>query len=1398
MTTISTLVAGPIYPLDNYTTITSKGAVKGTAADGVIFQATTSSPTLVNGGLIQTYYLPFRHNNPAGVFMGAGTLINTGVINSYAFGLQGGTGLVDLVNSGTFTGVEQNSVYDVFYNDLSVSLGAGGVVTNLPSGVIGYGISLGANSTLINEGVIDGSLANYQPHARGAWFNGYVVNGVNAQINGYIYGSGTVVNAGTIGYGTGSGLAVSFRFGTASTLVLYPGSVLRGGAWGGNAIGSTVTSSLVFASAAGRGMVTSNVFSEFGQITVASGANWTVGGGNSLMAGQYLHQGGWLAIAGSFNSAGMVTATGQTALYSSGGTITNSGTIIGASNIGVELVGASLGDSGFVGGGSYGVILANDAGVSVAAGGTVSGNTGIEGWGTVTVAGEVIGTSATADQAIAFETGVTSHLVIDPGAVFVGQVYGGYREHARPQSELEFASGTEAGTLGGLGSQYQSFASVTIDSGAVWTAAGANTLGTYAALIVAGTLDVDGAGYSALGIEGTMTVAAGGRLTGPDLLGAQLTAGGSLMVAGTIAAADYGAYAFSGSTITNSGVVSGQRYGVGIDGGALVNSGMIQSGFYGVYDRSGKDSTITNLAGGTISGEFGVGAAGGVYNAGTIAAGTTSNNALTIHTGYAGQVTVAPGAVFIGAVNGGNTVGSGVTSSLVFAAGTADGTFSGLGTQYLNFGQITIAAGGTWTLTGSNMILAGQTLVALGALDLDGGLTVLGSFSHTGGLTLADGSFVIGDTETGVTYGAVATDEILSIASGGRVFATGTIPAVGPVPAGVRLTTSTFFNSGYVGSQDYGALGGAFIDNYADATISGGRIGVSSHGTLINAGLIAGYGTGTSVAVTLAEGSPNVVVVEPGASFAGLVDGGNAIGATAASTLVFGGHTAQGTFSGLGSHYVDFRYVSIGQYAFWQAAGDNTLLAGQTLSLLGAVSIAGSFENQGLVTTPVPVTTTVGGGFGMVANGYGISLLSGSRLVNDAGARLYGELYGVAGNGTVVNAGTIGHYFGSVGEFPGSGYAVTFAPGAGNRLVVDPGAVFDGAVGGGNTYGATAQSVLELASGAAAGTLVGFNSEFANFASVTVDSGANWTVTGIGNLEGETIADAGTLSLAGSQEFSGTIAFEGAGRTLGFATYGVDVPQFLGLAHNTIELVGVAQTEVGYYGGLLTLTGGDLLKLGGSYALDQVSVTDAGGNTYITACFASGTSILTPGGARAVETLRAGEMVLTASGRLAPVRWVGHRRTDLRRHTRPHDVMPVRVTQGAFGPSRPSKDLVLSPDHAVLVDGALIPIRHLINGGSIRQEKRASVTYWHIELDRHDVVLAEGLACETYLDTGNRAAFEGEAAVQLHPAFARAVWAEAGCAPILTDPADAALRAVHLRLLARARVPVGALRVASD
>jgi collagen type I alpha len=74
-------------------------------------------------------------------------------------------------------------------------------------------------------------------------------------------------------------------------------------------------------------------------------------------------------------------------------------------------------------------------------------------------------------------------------------------------------------------------------------------------------------------------------------------------------------------------------------------------------------------------------------------------------------------------------------------------------------------------------------------------------------------------------------------------------------------------------------------------------------------------------------------------------------------------------------------------------------------------------------------------------------------------------------------------------------------------------------------------------------------------------------------------------------------------------------------------------------------------------------------------------------------------------------------------------------------------------NHAIYVDDVLIPAKHLLNGTTIRQEWRWRVVYHHVELERHDVVLAEGLPTETYLDTGDRAKFSGAPMVVLHPDF---------------------------------------------
>ena len=121
--------------------------------------------------------------------------------------------------------------------------------------------------------------------------------------------------------------------------------------------------------------------------------------------------------------------------------------------------------------------------------------------------------------------------------------------------------------------------------------------------------------------------------------------------------------------------------------------------------------------------------------------------------------------------------------------------------------------------------------------------------------------------------------------------------------------------------------------------------------------------------------------------------------------------------------------------------------------------------------------------------------------------------------------------------------------------------------------------------------------------------------------------------------------------------------------------------------------------------------------------------------------------------------------------------MPVRVHAHALAPGQPYADLILSPDHALHVDGVLIPVRYLLNGATIVQETAESITYWHVELEHHGILLAQGLPAESYLDTGNRDSFTGGPSLALHPdfartEFARAVWSAQSCAPLVTEGAE--------------------------
>ncbi|MDY7025635.1 MAG: Hint domain-containing protein [Pseudomonadota bacterium] len=145
-------------------------------------------------------------------------------------------------------------------------------------------------------------------------------------------------------------------------------------------------------------------------------------------------------------------------------------------------------------------------------------------------------------------------------------------------------------------------------------------------------------------------------------------------------------------------------------------------------------------------------------------------------------------------------------------------------------------------------------------------------------------------------------------------------------------------------------------------------------------------------------------------------------------------------------------------------------------------------------------------------------------------------------------------------------------------------------------------------------------------------------------------------------------------------------------------------------------------------------------------CFMTGTKIATPAGEVAVETLAIGDEVTTAEGKTAAIKWMGYREVSATFAKKNAGAHPVLITAGAFGNGLPTADLRVSPEHAMLIDGVLIHAEALVNGSTIvREAITRSFAYYHIELEQHDLVLANGAPTETFVDAGGRGRFDNAA-----------------------------------------------------
>ncbi len=207
----------------------------------------------------------------------------------------------------------------------------------------------------------------------------------------------------------------------------------------------------------------------------------------------------------------------------------------------------------------------------------------------------------------------------------------------------------------------------------------------------------------------------------------------------------------------------------------------------------------------------------------------------------------------------------------------------------------------------------------------------------------------------------------------------------------------------------------------------------------------------------------------------------------------------------------------------------------------------------------------------------------------------------------------------------------------------------------------------------------------------------------------------------------------------------------------------------------------NIVTSGGPWELQVFDDGKGGTQLFLsTVCYAAGTRILTANGEVPVEQLAPGDLVVTidrGTRTLQPVKWIGERRLDLAAHPHPELAAPVRIRKDAFSEGIPTRDLLLSPEHCVFADGKLIPVRLLINSMTIVQEcLPRRVHYYHVEMPRHSILLAEGLPAESYLDTGNRAFFANAGlALVLHPEFhvnaGLKCWELDACAPLAVGAA---------------------------
>jgi len=564
------------------------------------------------------------------------------------------------------------------------------------------------------------------------------------------------------------------------------------------------------------------------------------------------------------------------------------------------------------------------------------------------------------------------------------------------------------------------------------------------------------------------------------------------------------------------------------------------------------------------------------------------------------------------------------------------------------------------------------------------------------------------------------------------------------------------------------------------------HISVGSGGTIYNDTIISGGQdfllSGTAVSTTVNSGGSEILGILPiglGAAQAGIASG---------TTINFGGiQVTEGSVNFLSEPV--FKAPS---YSATVNAGGVILDHGVTSS-----SLINSGGTELVFSEGAAANTSVqSGGYLFVLPGAIVSGTSGSGSVISTGILYIDSPIGgtseflISGNNSVYQFET--EYVLSSGNIPTGGvyFGGTLDVLAGTASSID---IYNGGVE--NLSGGVAYDTVILSGG---------TENIGGYGNLYSAVGANTTIESGGYLQLEV---GGTLT--------GSLVFEGSGSQLYFddlaGNLGIPwvtsdtIPVIDGFGTgDEIEISNMSVSSASVSNGTLYLdenngNGGLALSFGNSSS-DQFVITTTGGELIIegstlgnsnvpvldVACFLKGTNILTPTGNMPVEKLKIGDMVETYNGEKKPIKWIGYSHYVNLGHDGRLELSPILICKDAISDDIPKRDLYLSPGHAVVINKKLIHAARLINGKTIMQDFNVSeINYYHIELEQHEVILAENCPVETFMDEYFRNQFQNSN--EFYSLYPDERAADQPCLPQLFDGFE--LFDIQRGLRRRARLP---------